>query len=68
MKNILLSGAEGFVGKHLSTYLGQPTDVLLNYPGHHTLDQTNSQQVAGYLNWYQPDIIIHSGNVEYRWR
>ena len=60
LKKILLTGAEGFVGRNLAAHFGQRNDIVLDCPGQHALDLTDSQQIADYLDRCQPDIIIHS--------
>lgn len=60
MKKILISGGDGFIGRHLGEWLTARADFTLLLPGQAELDLTKSDAVAACLESFQPDIIIHS--------
>lgn len=60
MKKIMITGTEGFVGKHLREFFAQNPAYTLHCPGQADLDLTSTPAVADYLAQCQPDIIIHS--------
>lgn len=60
MKKILLTGAEGFVGRNLLEALSRRSDFVLRAPLQHEVDLTNSNEVAQCIETFQPDLIIHS--------
>lgn len=60
MKKILLTGSEGFVGKHLVDFFSQKDGFTLLAPKLQELNLTSSDDVSDYLRETQPDIIIHS--------
>ncbi len=60
MKKILLTGSEGFVGKHLVDFFSQKDGFTLHAPKLQEWNLTSSDDVSDYLRATQPDIIIHS--------
>lgn len=60
MKKILLTGSEGFVGRHLCESLANRADFQLSCPKQLEVNLTNSLEVAHYIESFQPDVIIHS--------
>jgi len=57
--NILITGAEGFVGKNLvENFLRDGYDVL--HPGFQELDLTCAQSVQSYFDANKIDVIVHS--------
>lgn len=57
MKNILITGGSGFIGRHL---VNRFPDSL--HPTHKELDLTDSDKVRDYLWATKPDHIIHCGS------
>lgn len=58
LDKILITGAEGFVGKHLTKlYRGCQKDVLAY--GKHELDVTETNQVYDVLEQEKPDVVHH---------
>ena len=61
MKNILLLGATGFLGRNLAEYLQRrPEAYALSTPSHRELDLTDEQNVADYLKWGRFDVVINA--------
>lgn len=60
MKNILITGSEGFVGRNLLETLAHRSDFTLSGSRQDDLDLTDSNQVKEYIKILQPNIIIHS--------
>jgi len=61
MQKILISGAQGFVGKNLIQkleYLGY--DNLIKLSGKTECDLTNQRYVDYLINQHKPDIVIHT--------
>jgi len=57
--NILITGAEGFVGKNLvENFIRDGYDVL--HPGFQELDLTCAQSVQSYFDANKIDVIVHS--------
>lgn len=59
---ILIIGANGFIGKHLSEYLLNDTTNILLTPDSKTLNVMNENSVNAYIKMTQPDIIINCAN------
>ena len=57
--NILITGAEGFVGKNLVENFQRDAYSVL-HPSVQELDLTCSQSVSSYLNDHAVDVIVHS--------
>lgn len=60
MKKILITGGEGFIGRHLQEAFAARPDFTLLLPGQGELDLTDSAAVAACLESFQPDVIVHS--------
>lgn len=60
MKKILITGASGFIGRHLTESLS--ADYTLLHPGHMELNLLDWQAVETYLTQNRCDIIIHTAN------
>ena len=60
-KKILITGANGFVGKNLSYHMMEHyhNKYQIHLPGRHLLDCTNQQNIQQYFDFYKPDIVIH---------
>ena len=59
MKNILLTGASGFIGKNiLESYLSEK--YTISVPNRMELDCSNDKSVEEYFKKYSFDVIIHS--------
>jgi len=56
---ILVTGGSGMVGKSLVPELNKDSSNTVYAPSHAELNLLNQQQVASYINQYQPDLIIH---------
>lgn len=71
MKKILITGIEGFTGKHLSSYLKENGyDVYgtsLKYSDHkiYKCDITNEQNIIDVLKIVKPDFIVHLAGVAF---
>ncbi len=59
MKKVLITGASGFVGKHLSTYLTEHTDSQIHGASHKELDLLDADAVSSYIQKTKPDHIYH---------
>lgn len=57
MKKMLVTGAQGFLGLRVALYYASSYEVLAC--GHERLDITNKQNVAGLLEEWRPDVVIH---------
>ena len=57
MKRILITGAHGFLGKHVVKAFGN-THTLLT-PTRHRLNLLDTQELMYYMNDYRPEIVIH---------
>jgi UDP-glucose 4-epimerase len=55
--NILITGASGFIGKHLTEYLSEKYHLLT--PTHQQLDLLNENAVLRYFRNHTIDIVIH---------
>ncbi len=55
---IIITGGSGRLGKDLHRTFGVKHEVLA--PSHTEFDITNPSQVIGYVDFHQPDILIHS--------
>lgn len=64
-KNILVTGARGFIGKNIVEHLkANFSDGCVVFPPYHNqLELLDSQAVASFVNNKSIDIIIHSANV-----
>ncbi|MDI6731710.1 MAG: NAD-dependent epimerase/dehydratase family protein [Candidatus Margulisbacteria bacterium] len=64
-KNILITGARGFIGKNLVEYLGKnfPAEYILFYPYHKELDLLDSDKVFQFINDNKIEVIIHGASV-----
>ena len=60
MKKILISGTDGFIGRHLEETMAKRADFQLLCPRLLILNLTKTTEVANYLETHRPDIIIHS--------
>lgn len=60
--NIFITGAHGFVGRHLSEYLVQHTRYTLFTPKSSELDLLNENAVEEYITQNKIDFIIHAAN------
>ena len=61
MKNILLTGSGGFIGKNLKNYLGEKYNLLC--PRSFELDLTDENAVECFFESNEIDFIIHCGSV-----
>jgi GDP-L-fucose synthase len=62
---VLITGGNGFLGKHLVKYLRDNTDHILDVPTSRELNlltETPGEVEIAYFNW-QPDAIIHLAGV-----
>lgn len=59
---ILIIGANGFIGKHLSEYFGENQNFTLFTPNSRVLNIMNEQDVDTYIEMHKPDIIINCTN------
>lgn len=57
MKKILITGANGFLGHHLTKRLRGKYNLIT--PSSSELDITSSKDFHGYLFYHQPDYVIH---------
>jgi len=58
--NLLITGANGFVGKHLVKLLAKKRpDIKLFTPSHDTFDLLDSCHLYGYLDTFKIDHIVH---------
>ncbi len=62
MSKILIIGANGFIGKHLSESFGKNNDFKLLTPNSRALNIANELDVDTYIEIYKPDIIINCAN------
>lgn len=60
MKKILITGANGFIGRNLSE--GLETEYQIHIPGHKELNLLLQEEVAEYLKKERFDVVIHSAN------
>lgn len=60
--NILITGGNGFVARHLKEYLAQYYSI--SAPSHVELDLTNYDTVSTYLAKDSFDIIVHTANYD----
>ncbi|MDD5716654.1 MAG: NAD-dependent epimerase/dehydratase family protein [Sulfuricurvum sp.] len=60
--NILIIGAGGFIGKHLSHYLSNNHSYALFTPDSKTLNASDEKSVDAYIEATNPDIIINCAN------
>lgn len=60
-KQILLTGASGFIGRHIVETLGKEYDILA--PTHSELDLVLQQSVTNFLQQHPVDVVIHAANV-----
>ena len=71
MKKVLITGANGFLGQHLCSYLKEiGFEIIATSKGEnrlldptiifHSIELTNKKEVADLLEKLQPDIIIHN--------
>jgi len=56
-KSILITGASGFLGKHLVNLLDKDYELLL--PSSSVMDVTNYEDVCDILTRYRPEFVIH---------
>lgn len=61
MKNVLITGANGFIGKNLVELLGDK--YLICCPSRYDLDLLITEQVEDYLIENRIDIILHTANI-----
>lgn len=59
MKNILILGSTGFIGKNLKEYFEQQKKYTILSPTHTELDLLNEQAVDTYLSKNEIDVIFH---------
>lgn len=59
---ILIIGANGFIGKHLSEYLAKKGAYTLLTPNRQTLNVSEEASVDTYIETIKPDIIINCAN------
>ncbi len=57
MKNILITGSTGFIGRNLEEQLGEKYNLFT--PSHSELELTNSESVRNYFENHLIDIVIH---------
>ena len=64
MKNILITGAKGFVGSNLTEFLSIKTDKYkLFTPSHKELELLDMNSVKNYIEKNKINIVIHGANV-----
>lgn len=65
MKQILITGSRGFIGKHLTEYLGvySSDKYLVFAPTHSELDLLDRDATRRYLKEHSFDCVIHCANV-----
>ena len=63
IKRILITGAEGFIGRNLKEYFEKKDGWQTLCPSYDELDLTKSNDVEQYLQEYSPSSIIHSATV-----
>lgn len=59
---VLIIGANGFIGRHLSEYLAKKDEYTLLTPDSKTLNISNEISVDSYIDMTKPDIIINCAN------
>ena len=57
---ILITGASGFIGRHLAQFLGRKHFLLT--PKSHELDLTSAASVSAYLKYHPIDLVIHAAS------
>ena len=57
-KNILITGGNGFIGRHLKEYYAKDYNVLA--PSHSELELTNLDRVSRFFDTYNIDIVVHT--------
>jgi len=62
-KNILITGAGGFIGKNLVEHLKDKSEYSLFYPYHKELELLDAGAVSDYVKTNKIDIIIHCANI-----
>jgi len=64
-KNILVTGARGFIGKNIAEYLKAnfSNSHIVFFPYHNQLELLDSSAVTSFINSKSIDIIIHCANV-----
>lgn len=60
MKNVLLTGGTGFIGRNIKSYLNECCHLFC--PDRHMLDLLNGDAVKEYIKDNQIDVVIHSAN------
>jgi len=58
-KNILLTGGNGFLGKHVYSRLLKQNPKRILSPGRKSFDLTDKAQVTNLFKVFKPDIVIH---------
>jgi GDP-L-fucose synthase len=58
-KKVLVTGASGFLGKHVVERLKQGNPEWIITPSHSELDLLDTDSIYDMLGLYKPDIIIH---------
>ena len=61
MKRILITGAEGFIGRNLSEYLKGFYEIFAT--NHHDLELLNTDRVRDFIEDNKIDIIVHSASI-----
>lgn len=57
IKNILITGGDGFIGKNLKEYLGKKYNIFA--PKHIELELTNFGAVKEFFETHQIDLVVH---------
>ncbi|MGA2025735.1 MAG: NAD(P)-dependent oxidoreductase [Syntrophobacteraceae bacterium] len=60
--NILITGANGFIGRNLTEFLAGIDSCVLFTPRSFELDVTNENDVDDFIRYNKIDIIIHAAN------
>lgn len=59
-KRILITGAKGFIGKTIHSYLLNNTYHIINAPGRDTLDVSNFKQLEKLISEFKPHFVINA--------
>ncbi|MBU3978905.1 NAD(P)-dependent oxidoreductase [Patescibacteria group bacterium] len=60
-KKILITGANGFAGRHLKEYLGNKYTLFT--PSHKEMDLLNEKEVDNFFKTHEVDVVIHTALV-----